>query len=302
MSVAEELLSPAALWQRRRYPVTAGGHRTFVLDEGSGDPVVFLHGIPTQAFLWRDVTSVVARKHRVIAPDLLGFGFADRPDGADYSPPAQARFIEALLDELGIDRFTLVAHDYGALVAADIICRHPARVTNLVLTNTSLWREGWGGGRLTPLGLLRLRAVGETALRLARPFMLTQAFRLYTSDKARLTEETMQVYWHPFRDGFAQVLLPMARDARDIQPAFAGGLGRSGPHVPDQSRAPYREPAAERLLRAVRAFKSLRARRQANCAWQAHPVISFGRLPAVASASTITSPVLTFVDALTSGR
>jgi pimeloyl-ACP methyl ester carboxylesterase len=212
MSVAEELLSPAALWQRRRYPVTAGGHRTFVLDEGSGDPVVFLHGIPTQAFLWRDVTSVVARKHRVIAPDLLGFGFADRPDGADYSPPAQARFIEALLDELGIDRFTLVAHDYGALVAADIICRHPARVTNLVLTNTSLWREGWGGGRLTPLGLLRLRAVGETALRLARPFMLTQAFRLYTSDKARLTEETMQVYWHPFRDGFAQVLLSLARD------------------------------------------------------------------------------------------
>lgn len=211
MSVAAELLSPTERWQRRRYPVTAGDLRTFVMDQGTGEPVVFLHGIPTQAFLWRDVAGVVAREHRAIVPDLLGFGFADRPDGADYAPPAQARFIEAVLDELGIDQFALVAHDFGALVATDIMCRSPERVTKLVLTNTSLWREDWDGSRLTPFGLLRMRPIGETAFRLARPFMLTQAFRLYTSDKSRLTSETMQVYWQPFQEGYAHVLLSLAR-------------------------------------------------------------------------------------------
>ncbi|HUG15322.1 MAG TPA: alpha/beta fold hydrolase [Thermomicrobiales bacterium] len=212
MSVADELLSPASRWQRRRYPVTVGEHRTFVLDEGAGEPVVFLHGIPTQGFLWRDVAAVVARDSRSLAPDLLGFGFADRPEGADYGPPAQARFIKQVLDELGIDRFALVAHDFGALVASDFICRNPGLVTKLVLTNTSMWREDWDGGRLTPFGLLRMRGVGETAFRLARPFMLAQAFRLYTSDRARLTDETMQVYWHPFQDGYARVLLSLARE------------------------------------------------------------------------------------------
>lgn len=220
MSVADELLSPAERWQRRRYPVTAGADRTFVLDEGAGDPVVFLHGIPTQGFLWRDVARVVAREFRVLVPDLLGFGFADRPEDVDYSPGTQARFIEAVLDEIGIDRCALVAHDFGALVATEIACRSPGRVTSLVLTNTSLWREDWDGGRLTPFGLLKLRAVGEAAFRLARPFMLTQAFRLYTSDRDRLTSDTMQVYWQPFQEGFGHVLLSLARGETTTEDDF----------------------------------------------------------------------------------
>lgn len=209
--MARELLSPAQRWQRRCYPVTAAGHRTLVLDEGAGEPVVFLHGIPTQAFMWRDVAGVVARGHRAIAPDLLGFGFADRSDDMDYTPPAQARFLEAVLDDLGVETCAVVAHDFGALVAAEMMCRNPGRISALVMTNTSLWQEDWDGGRLTPFGLIRMRGVGETAFRFARPFMLSQAFKLYTSNKSRLTPETMEVYWEPFEEDFGRVLLSLAR-------------------------------------------------------------------------------------------
>jgi pimeloyl-ACP methyl ester carboxylesterase len=199
-------------WQARLKPVSVDGLRTFVLDEGSGEPVVFLHGIPTQAFLWRDVADVVAREHRVIVPDLLGFGFADRPETADFGPGEQWRYLERVLDELDVARCAVVAHDYGALVAAEMMCRQPERVTRLVLTNTSVWKEDWGGGRLSPFALLKLRGLGESAFRLARPFMLTRAFRLYASDKERINQETMSVYWHPFADGFGRVLLTLARD------------------------------------------------------------------------------------------
>ena len=69
-----------ARWQSQLSPVAIDGLRTFVLDTGMGDPVVFLHGIPTSSYLWRDVAQVVSHRWRVIAPDLLGFGLADRPD------------------------------------------------------------------------------------------------------------------------------------------------------------------------------------------------------------------------------
>jgi pimeloyl-ACP methyl ester carboxylesterase len=201
-----------ARWQARLVPVTADGLRTYVLDEGRGEPVVFLHGIPTQAFLWRDVATMVAREYRAIVPDLLGFGFADRPEASHFDPAEQARFLDRVLGELGVERCAVVAHDYGALVAAELMCRQPGRVTRLVVTNTSFWHEDWRGGRLSPLALLKLRGVGESALRLARPFMLTHAFRVYASDKERFTRDTMRVYWHPFTDGFGRVLLTLARE------------------------------------------------------------------------------------------
>lgn len=201
-------------WLEELTPVTVNGFRTMVLDHGFGDPVVFLHGIPTQAFLWRDVGRVVGRDYRVIAPDLLGFGFADKPAVADLSPSGQATFIGSVLDELGVAEFTLVAHDYGALVAAEIVARWPDRVQAIVLCNTSFWPQDWNGAPLNPMRLLRIPGVGEAAFRLAHPFMLKRAFAAYVSDTRRLTGDTMRVYWWPFAHGFGNVLLRLSRDNR----------------------------------------------------------------------------------------
>lgn len=193
-------------WKERLTPITVNGLRTFVLDEGEGDPVVFLHGIPTSSFLWRDVVPIVALEHRCIAPDLLGFGFADRPDKADLSPAGQAAFLTGLLDALDIERVALVGHDYGALVACEFLARAPERVSAMVVTNTSVWLDDWKSSSLSPLRLISTPVIGKVATAAARPFMLKQAFRFYTEETDRLTDEVMAVYWQPFTDGFWDVL------------------------------------------------------------------------------------------------
>jgi 2-hydroxymuconate-semialdehyde hydrolase len=199
-------------WQQQLTPVVVDGIRTFVLDTGMGDAVVFLHGIPSQAFLWRDVAQVVGHRWRAIAPDLLGFGFSDRPEDADLSPAGQATFIQRVLSELGVERYALVVHDYGALVGAELLARDPDVITHLVVLNTSLWADDWGGSRTSPFSLLRLPGVGEVAFRVARKFMLREAFGLYVTERQRLTSDVMDVYWHPFTDGYGDVLLRLFRE------------------------------------------------------------------------------------------
>jgi 2-hydroxymuconate-semialdehyde hydrolase len=200
-------------WQAQLTPVVVDGLRTFVLDTGMGEPVVFLHGIPTSAFLWRDVAQAVSHRWRVIAPDLLGFGFADRPDDADLSPAGQASFIQRVLSELGVERYALVVHDYGALVGAELLARDPDVVSQFVVLNTSFWEEDWRGTRPTPMSILRLPGLGEAAFRIARKFMLREAMKLYVTEHQRLKPDVMDVYWHPFTDGFGDVLLRLFRSS-----------------------------------------------------------------------------------------
>jgi len=190
--------------------VTVDGLRIFLLDEGTGFPVLLLHGVPTSAYLWRDVVPVVALTNRALAPDLPGFGYSDKPRDRSYAVPAQADVVSALLGMLGIDRCALVGHDLGALVAAELIAREPERYPYLVLTNTSLRVAGWhGASLLTPL---RLPLVGECAMALARRWMLGLAMRPYLARTSRLTREALDHYWWPFAHGFKPVLLSMLRE------------------------------------------------------------------------------------------
>src|SRR5665213_1594209 len=100
------------------------GELTFnVAEIGSGDPVILLHGWPDSWHLWRDQMESLAKSgHRVIAPDLRGFGESDSPDALDeYSLGKLIGDVTALLDEFQIERAALVGHDWGAAVALSLI-------------------------------------------------------------------------------------------------------------------------------------------------------------------------------------
>jgi len=84
---------------------------------GAGPTVVFLHGCPFASFVWRDVMAGLAGRFRCVAPDLLGIGDTETPDGADWSLGAQAQMVIGFLDRLGIDRAHIVGHDHGGAVA-----------------------------------------------------------------------------------------------------------------------------------------------------------------------------------------
>ena len=80
------------------------GHCIFLVDHGAGPPLLFLHGIPTFSYLWREVVLPLAESRRCLAPDLLGFGYSEKPSGTSFGPARQAEMVTGLLDELGIDR------------------------------------------------------------------------------------------------------------------------------------------------------------------------------------------------------
>ena len=85
---------------------TAAGIGSFVREEGSGEPVVCLHGVPASSFLYRKVvTELASRGLRGIAFDLPGLGLADRPVVADYTWTGLGRFASAAVDALGLERF-----------------------------------------------------------------------------------------------------------------------------------------------------------------------------------------------------
>lgn len=187
------------------------GKQLIAVEQGRGTPVLFLHGIPTFSYLWRDVLPVVALNHRAIALDLPGFGLSEKQSTWDYSITAQAVAVQSALRQLGINRVALVAHDMGALVAAELLSREPELVSNLILLNTSFRQAAWSGG-ISPLSILRAPLAGELALAVSRRWMLKRAMMIYVHHSERLTGDVMEHYWWPFDHGFKQTLLNMARN------------------------------------------------------------------------------------------
>jgi pimeloyl-ACP methyl ester carboxylesterase len=103
---------------------------------GSAPPVLLIHGFTASNFVWKDVLlPVAAAGYRVIAPDLVGFGFSGKPENGQYTIDAQARMITGLMDQLGIERATLLGSSYGGAIAATCALDYPERVERLVLVD-----------------------------------------------------------------------------------------------------------------------------------------------------------------------
>lgn len=113
-----------------RKSVQALGSEMSYLEIGSGEPVLFLHGNPTSAYLWRNVMPHVANTHRAIAVDLIGMGRSAKPDIA-YRFADHAKHLDAFIDALELSRVTLVGHDWGAALAWDLARRRPDLVVRL---------------------------------------------------------------------------------------------------------------------------------------------------------------------------
>ncbi len=118
--------------------------RSFVREEGDGEPVVCVHGVPASCFLYRKVVAELAgRGMRGVAFDLPGLGLADRPEDYDYSWTGLGRFTLAAIDELELDRFHLVVHDIGGPVGFEVATAVPERVRSLSVLNTLVEVDGF---------------------------------------------------------------------------------------------------------------------------------------------------------------
>ncbi|VVC75865.1 Haloalkane dehalogenase [Aquicella siphonis] len=107
------------------------GSRMHYVEAGEGSPILFLHGIPTSSYLWRNVIPHLTQLGRCIAPDLIGFGHSDKPD-IDYTVFDHIRYIEKFIETLGLKNITIVMHGWGSLIGLDYAMRHERNCRGLV--------------------------------------------------------------------------------------------------------------------------------------------------------------------------
>ncbi len=122
---------------------TQGGNlRVHYVDEGPRDapPVLLMHGEPAWSYLYRHmIPPLMAAGHRVIAPDLVGFGRTDKPmKRADYTYQRHVDWMAQVLQNLDLNEITLFAQDWGGLIGLRLLAQHPARFARLVVGNTAL--------------------------------------------------------------------------------------------------------------------------------------------------------------------
>jgi pimeloyl-ACP methyl ester carboxylesterase len=129
-------------FQNRQRLFEYGDQFVSYVDDGKGDAVVLLHGIPTWGYLWEGILPALDRKHRVLIPDLLGYGYSDKSDRFDRSIARQTEMICALLDHLGIERAAVVGHDIGGGIALRMAVLFSRRVARLAVINSACY-DSW---------------------------------------------------------------------------------------------------------------------------------------------------------------
>jgi len=118
--------------------VRVGEQLVHVEQAGAGEPVVLLHGFGASTYSWRKVMPALAASHRVVAIDLNGFGYTQRPASrASYTRAAQAKLVLGTMDALGIDRAHIFGHSYGGGITLYLASRHPERFRTMVLVDSS---------------------------------------------------------------------------------------------------------------------------------------------------------------------
>ncbi|TDY27138.1 haloalkane dehalogenase [Paraburkholderia sp. BL6665CI2N2] len=180
-------------FESRYFELPAG--RMHYIDEGTGRPVLMLHGNPTWSFLYRRLVKRLRDDYRCIAPDHIGFGLSDKPIGWSYRPEDHADHLGALIDNLGLNDITLVGQDWGGPIGLAYAIAHPERVSRIILMNTWAWPvdrdphffafSAFMGG---PIGRLLIRRYNF----FARTFM-----RQEFADKRKLTPALHAHYLRP---------------------------------------------------------------------------------------------------------
>ena len=214
---------PLPDWLERLLPfdralVDVGGIRMHVLSRGQGTPVVMIHGNPTWSFLWRKVAAALGEGYRVVMPDLVGLGLSDKPrDPAAHTLEAHGRWMRALWDALGLDRFVLVVQDWGGPIGLRALAERPDRARGLVLGNTVVGPPRPG---FRPSAFHRLARVPLLADALFRLGGFPQnLLALAQGDRGSIRGEVARAYRWPLRH-LGDRVAPLAL-ARMVPDSFA---------------------------------------------------------------------------------
>ena len=171
-------------FQQRFYD--AGGIRTRVVEAGTGEPLLLLHGTGGHAETYQRNLAPLAGQFRVAAVDMLGHGFSDRPE-VDYNLDDYADHLVALLDAMGIERANVSGESLGAMVAAWVAIKHPGRVRRIVMNTGTLARPD-------EQGMAQLADLEQRTMALAEDLTIEKVRRRMewlVRDPTSMTDETV---------------------------------------------------------------------------------------------------------------
>lgn len=161
--------------------------------QGAGESIILVHGFGASTFAWRDVQPVLAGQFDVVAVDLSGFGFTQRPVQRDrYSVAAQRDLVFAVMDALEIQSAHMVGHSYGGGVVMSAAVNQPQRVRSLVIVDSPISRGAPPGARLIgPLTPILAWYIENFAL---RPEWIEDTLKSATFNDAIVTQEMVDGY------------------------------------------------------------------------------------------------------------
>ncbi len=122
--------------------IEISGSKIHYIDEGSGDPILFLHGNPTSSYLWRNIIPYLVPHGRCIAPDLIGMGKSDKPD-LDYRFFDHSRYVEEFIEKLDLTKLTLVIHDWGSALGFHYAMRHENNIKGIAFMEALVKPMKW---------------------------------------------------------------------------------------------------------------------------------------------------------------
>jgi pimeloyl-ACP methyl ester carboxylesterase len=187
--IAHDALLDRYADERSRFLVIDGAHVHYK-DEGAGPALVLVHGTNASLHTWDGWVAELGTEHRIIRLDLPGHGLTGRNRGDDYSIDYYARFLDAFLGRLGVERFALAGNSMGGAVSWHYALAHPEKVERLILLDA----VGYPNERPFFFSLIGLPVVGRLTTRMTPRFLADMTVREVYGDDRRITPGTYDRY------------------------------------------------------------------------------------------------------------
>lgn len=177
--------------------IEVNGSKMHYIDEGAGDPILFLHGNPTSSYLWRNIIPYLTPLGRCVAPDLIGMGKSDKPD-IPYRFSDHSRYVNGFIEALGLKNLTLVVHDWGSGLGFHYAANHAHNVKAVAFMEAIVRPSRWDDfppDFKTGFKMFRAPGIGWLMISVANLFvkkLLPEAIH------RSLTPEEMQIYAEPY--------------------------------------------------------------------------------------------------------
>ena len=166
------------------------------VDQGTGNPILFVHGNPTWSFYYRNLIQSLSGRFRTIAVDHIGCGLSDKPVDYRYQLEQHIQNLVALIDDLDLKRTTLVAHDWGGAIGLGTLLERQDRFERIVLFNTGAFPPPFIPFRIS---VCRWPVLGKIAVQGFNAFAKA-AITMATEMKAGLPRDVAAGMLHPYDD------------------------------------------------------------------------------------------------------